>query len=125
MYGSKIKLLDELMEHLGDSQGNDLKSMLDESKMPAEGEMELGEDGKPKGLKIESVEIMGKKPEIDDVAVADAANDPKKKTLGETIGYPGFEKKKPTAMLEEGMSDMLGEKELDDEELAELLSKYV
>jgi hypothetical protein len=111
MYNSKIKVLDELMDHLGDSQGNDLKSLLDESKRPPE----LGED--PNGLKIESVEIMGKKPE-EDVASNEG------KTLGESIGYPGFEKKKPTAM-NEGMEGLLGEDELSDEELAELLRQHV
>jgi hypothetical protein len=116
MYGSKIKLLDELMEHLGNSQGSDLKSLLDESKKPP---MEMEED--PKGLKIQSVELMGKDPEITDVA--DASDG--KKTLGESIGYPGFPKGKAMedAPGEVAMND--GERELDDDEIAQLLSKYV
>lgn len=128
MYGKKIKVLDELIDHLNNSQGDDLHSLLEESRKSKEMESpELGPDGKPKGLKIESVEIMGKKPDFNDMAndaMADASDS--RKTLGETIGYPGFIKKKPTALLEEGMGDHLGgEKELDDDELEELIRKYV
>lgn len=115
----KLKVLSELLDHLSDSQGSDLKSLLDSSKNPMEGNPSdealnpLASGEKPQGLKIESVEV------------ADGSDLDKKKTLGETIGYPGFEKqkKKPTAMLEEGLVGD-GEKEMDDDELEELIHKY-
>jgi hypothetical protein len=119
MNALKLKILNELMDHLGESQGGDLKSLLDESKKPKEMEIE----GDPKGLKVESVEIMGK-PE-DEVA----ANEQKEKgdSLGSLIGYPGEPNPKhplpkplkPTAMNESG------DEEMSDDELKELLKQYM
>jgi len=122
----KVKLLDELMDHLSDSQGSDLKGLMDESKNPMENEM--GEDGKPKGLKIESVEIMGKKPEIEDVALND--NKEKGDSLGSLIGYPGEPKPKnplPKPMYPKptAMNEGMGEDEMTDDELKELLKRHM
>lgn len=59
----KMKLLDELLEYLSDSQGNDLKSLAApkapdplESPDPLE---KLGEHP-PKGVAIEKISVMGK-----------------------------------------------------------------
>jgi hypothetical protein len=115
----KVKLLEELMNHLGSSQGGELKSLLDQSRAP--------EDKDPNGVKVESVEIMGDKPKFDqqaDDAIGDVAE--KKKTLGETIGYPGFPKDKKG--LQEGAPDdvaMSNEGDMTDEELEELLRRSV
>lgn len=119
----KMKVLDELIDHLSDSQGGELKSAWDESRMP------------PKGVKVESIEVLGKPKmeEFDDRGghlVADNSGD-KKRTVGEIIGYPGFPKppkeegmkaslSKPTAMLEE-----MPEGEMSDDEFKELMKKYM
>jgi hypothetical protein len=64
-----VERLNETLSHLDGSQADDLKSMLDSSKMPegspeeeaSESPMEeMKEDGKPKGLSIEKVEVLGK-----------------------------------------------------------------
>jgi hypothetical protein len=144
MNSMKLQILKELMDHLSNAQGADLKSLLDQSKQPMHDSPEIGQkdensetDGDdPKGLKIESLEVMKKPKSFDDQAnqaIADASDGSKKKTLGETIGYPGFDKKKPTGLLDESMdsasdradsgmpdSDM---PEMKDEELEELLKR--
>lgn len=97
-----IKLLDELKSHLEMSQGGDLKSLLDQSKMddakvgvenPMEDSLET-DALKPKGLSIEKVEVMGK-PKLDEEL--SEQEDPK--------------------------SLMPGEEEMTPEELEELLKK--
>lgn len=123
----KDKVLEELMTHLSDAQGMDLKALLDESKMPQEMAQPMAEDGDPKGIKIESVEVMGKPGSHDDKVaqmIADASTPSSQKTLGETIGYPGFKKGgKPTASLAgEEMPD--DEDDMTDEELEELARKF-
>src|SRR4051812_21511193 len=67
-----VARLNETLSHLDDSQADDLKSLLDKSKAPElkEGspeeeasespDEEMAEDGKPKGLSIEKVEVLGK-----------------------------------------------------------------
>lgn len=101
MYREKIKLLDDLMDHLGGSQGQDLKSTLDESR-------------KPKGLKVESIEVMNPK--------SVASNG---KTLGEAIGYPGFKKGKSTAMLgDEVPMEGNEDDEPTDDEIEMLMNRY-
>lgn len=73
----KLKILEELLSHMDSSSGMDLKSLLDESKKPAEAspleesgespQAEMDEEGKPKGIAIEKVSVLGKKPgEMDD-----------------------------------------------------------
>lgn len=108
-----MKLLEELMNHLGDSQGSELKTSLDESRMP---KMEIPESG---------LESEGE-PGFDQMA-SDAIGDVAEgeKTLGETIGYPGFGKKQD---LMEGTPDevaMSNEEDMTDEELEELLRRTV
>lgn len=112
MNSMKMKILDEILSHLDDSQGSELKSLLDESKKPMED---------PEGLKIQSVEVM--KPEGEEEELADADQP---QTVGSKIGYPGFpkppKKEKPTAMLGSEISD---EPEMNDDELEELLRKHL
>jgi hypothetical protein len=67
-----VERLNEALSHLDDSQAGDLKSMLDDSKKPSmiEGSQdeegsespsdEAMEDGKPKGLSIEKIDVLGK-----------------------------------------------------------------
>lgn len=60
----KLKLLEELLEHISGSQGNDLKSLLDESKKP-QVEEEVSDSSDPlsevpKGLSGEKVEVLEK-----------------------------------------------------------------
>src|SRR4051812_25043644 len=80
----KLKLIDELMSHLSGMQASDLKGLVDQAKMAKEGspmeEMsespadEMAEDsGKPKGLSVEKVSVMGKPQSFDDKA-KDAIN---------------------------------------------------
>jgi hypothetical protein len=115
MNALKQKILDELMEHLSNAQGGELKSLLDESKKP-----EMGIEGmpgeKPKGLKIESVEVMGK-PKM-------GADDKIKQAI-EDASSP--KKEDPMSMGDEGSeaSKMPGEEEMSDEELQELIKKYL
>jgi hypothetical protein len=124
----KQDLLEELMEHLSGAQAGDLKKMLEEQKAKSMGGEMDPMTGKPKALKIESIELMGGKKPMDDEGHSVADNSGK--TLGEAIGYPGTAKKsKPTAMLgSESQPDDPGQgdddKEMDDDELKELLKKY-
>ncbi len=60
MNSLKLKLIEELLEHLSGSQGNELKSMLDELKIP-------------KDLSVQKVEIKG---------------DPSKESLDEELKSP-------------------------------------
>jgi|SRR6478609_5139084 len=97
----KLKLINELMDHISTSQGGDLKSMLDEAKMAKEKPMNpLDEATKPKGLAIEKVSVLSKpKPEIEDL------------------------QKKPSPFGDSTASD--SEPEMSDDELKELLAKYL
>jgi hypothetical protein len=77
----KIKLIEELLGYLRSSQGGDLKSLLDEKRKPMEAEVSVPEmeTDKPKGLKVESVEIMkpeksGADQEVDE-AIGDVEKD--------------------------------------------------
>lgn len=99
-----IKLLDELRSHLDMSQGMDLKSMLDQSKM---GESQVGvenpdeealetDENEPKGVSMEKVSLMGK---------------------------PAIPGEKESAMEEDGMDKLPGEEEMSEDELEELLKK--
>lgn len=109
----KLKLVEELMHHLGGSQGREFKGMLDASKMPKEGspleealespKEEALEDGKPKGISVEKVSIMGKP--------AKAAH-----MMG------GDEKMAPPAEMTPKDGGQ-AEDEMSDDELRELLSK--
>jgi hypothetical protein len=111
MNSLKVKLLDQLMSHLTDSQGRDLKELLDQSKMPMEGSpLEEAMDGpkeallkgdKPKGISIEKVEVLGK---------------PKDPTQGQ------FDEKADQAIQD---ATSAGEEEMSDDELEELLSQYL
>lgn len=105
----KKQLLDEVLEHLAGSQGKDLKSLLDEDrnpKPPIEGSPEeealenpsdeAAEDGKPKGIAIEKVKVMGKPTSFNDDA--------------------------KDALDAKGLS---GDQEISDSELEELLKKYL
>lgn len=113
----KVKLLEELLSHLSSSQGMDLKSLLDQSKKPPmmEGSPEeealespkdeMMEDGKPKGLSIEKVSVLGKKP-----------GTPGMDDMPDKSGGVGVEKA--------GMDGMGGDDpEMSDDELEELLKK--
>jgi hypothetical protein len=114
MNAMKLKILNELIDHLSASQGGDLKSMLDESKKPnplasGDGDDEeglkdkFGNPIKPKGIAIEKISVMGKpKPDISDIVNKKA---------------PGMFPEEP-----EGADD---EKEMNDDELKELIAKYL
>lgn len=117
--GLKQKILDEIMEHIGSSQGNDLKSLLDQSKMPQEDPMakmgdpmdkgdEMDEMGKPKGLSVEKVSVLGK------------PDDSKMNPLSGQSDDISDELTKPDDMSMKGDDD-----ELSDDELEELLKKLV
>lgn len=106
----KMKLIEELMSHLDSSQGGDLKSMMDMDKNkagvgadPLGEEEEMDEMGKPKGIMVKKVSIMGKKPEMEEGS----------------LGKMGHE-----------MNDVAGvgespEEEMSDDELSELLKKVL
>jgi hypothetical protein len=69
-----IRVLEEILEHLKSSQGDDLKSRLDDSRKPMLPEESSEEEaleqpqeeeiedqlGKPKGIEVEKVGILGK-----------------------------------------------------------------
>lgn len=113
MNAMKLKLLEELLTHLTSSQGNDLKSLLD-AKKPEMAEMpeEMDEDGKPKGIAIEKVSVMGKPKQSFDDKASDA--------------IAGFNKKPMEDESDEGMLESMGgENEMNDEELEALLKKYL
>lgn len=63
-----IGLLDELRDHLSNSQGMDLKGLMDSEKMPKPDPM--GED--PKGVAVEKVSLMGQPMESEDAAMDSA-----------------------------------------------------
>jgi hypothetical protein len=91
MNSMKLKLLEEILGHLSDSQANDLKSLLDESKNPPidplkkmapEKEGDMDDKGKPKGISIEKVELMGKpRAQLDDLGDRDDMEDDLKDDL--------------------------------------------
>ncbi len=87
----KLKLIQELIDYLKESQGSDLKSLLDEKRKPLESESPISEMevGKPKGLKVESVEIMkAPKKEGDqevDQAIQDADSDEEEELSDEDL----------------------------------------
>jgi hypothetical protein len=110
----KLKLVGELMEHLHHLQAQDLKELLDKSRMPVkepgempldgtkmadgsdyEDDLEHGSVKAPKGISVEKVEVIGKPAE--DAEMVDAAS-PEKSIEPE-------------------------EKDLSDDELEELMAK--
>jgi hypothetical protein len=108
----KLKLLEEILSHLSDSQGGDLKSLLDESKKPQL--PEVLDDGSsrdgledPKGIAVEKLKVTAnpEKPDFDskvDDAIADSDS------------------------AEHSPSEhQSGEEEMSDDELKELLGKYL
>ncbi len=137
MSSMKMKLIEEILNHMDKSQGMDLKGMVDKSKEPLEEALESPEeaalegDEKPKGLSVEKISILGKPDhKIDEVASNDDAKELEKKgSIGSQINYPGMPKpkSKPTAMNDAlGDSDELSEHdEMSDDELKELLNKYM
>jgi hypothetical protein len=75
----RLKALEGLLDYLSGLQGGDLKSLMDGSQKPMEGdpmeesmespkdemlEDKMGMDGKPKGISVEKVAIMGEKPKL-------------------------------------------------------------
>jgi hypothetical protein len=117
----KMKVLDQLLEHLDDSQGMDLRDALEKTR-------------EPKGLKVESVEIMGDKPEIVDVADngdQGPSLDPEKvkqfqKGFNESGGWQPERWKKN---LKEGLgitsqNEMEPSMDMGDDELEELMSRF-
>ncbi len=137
MNAMKMKLIEEILSHMDNSQGMDLKGLMDEAHKPKEGSpleeaLESPEEGamegdKPKGLSVEKVSILGK-PD-DDVASNEKDKTehtfPGGGTLGTRIGYPGSPKPKPMPKTT-AMADPSGEhEEMSDDELKELLNKYM
>lgn len=74
----RLKALEGLLDYLSGLQGGDLKSLMDGSQKPMEGdpieesmespkdemmEDKMGMDGKPKGIAVEKVSLLGK-PEV-------------------------------------------------------------
>lgn len=125
----KLKILEQLLSHLSGSQGMDLKAMLDESKMPKEG-MDKMDDmansdspdemdamGKPKGLKVESVEIMGKPKGMG----MDKSNPLASGDKPEMMDKMGMDK---MGMKDSSTSDSSSDPEMTDEEFEELLKKF-
>lgn len=101
MDSMKMKLLDELLSHLADSQGDDMKSsmamkpmmdgkmggMMDKPEDPMEKEMPMDDDDMSgKGVSVEKVSLMGK-PGFNDKA------DMAMKAMGKPgdEGMPGME----------------------------------
>lgn len=140
MNSIKTKVLDEIFEHLSGSQGRDLKGLLDES-MAAPSIVE-SED--PKGLKIESLEVMGGPTSYDDKvnqAIGEVASnnqspriDPKKAAQFEKgFNESGFQPERWKKNLKEGLGlsasnadlgESMTEPEMSDEELDELMRRY-
>lgn len=110
----KAKLFDEVMEHLSNSQGSDLKSAFDKMNMPKEEGMEDGGmDMMPKdGMAIEKVKV-GMSP-------MDKESMESKAPLGKGQAGTGAE---PKGMDEMGAVD--DGDEMDDDEIKEMLSKYM
>lgn len=121
MLDRKRQLIEELLNHLDSSQGSDLQALIEASKKPTDDPMAM--DGKPKGLAIEKVSVMGK-PGMDDpgkggMPEPDADDLPGKgdedSKLMTSLGInPGME-------AEGGQ----GDDEMSDDELKELLEKYL
>jgi hypothetical protein len=117
----KMKLIEEILDHLSDSQGGDLKSLLDDSKkasMPSMPDEEMEPDGKPKGISIEKVSVMGKKPSIDEIASGKDGSDMEEKM--ESPSEKEAEMKDPMMEAKEG-----DEPEMSDDELEEMLKSYL
>lgn len=132
----KLKLLEELMEHMKSREAGGLKGMLEASKAPPEGTsmeekmespeeealeeaMGEGDKDKPKGIEIEKVSLMAK-PKIPGISMG------KHRTM-----FPGpkdgdlqalIDKKTGKGMDHESPSEE--DSEMTDEELKELMSKY-
>lgn len=104
--GMKQKILDEIMEHIGSSQGNDLKSLLDQSKMP---------DPSMKDGMGSDMGSMGKPDDMDGKA----------NPLSGKPGMPGMDDKMGDISDELTQPDDMkdDDSELSDEELEELLKK--
>lgn len=119
MNAMKMKILEELLSHLDDSQGGDLKSLLDQGKNPPMDPLKdddgdddsldsIGKDpSDPEGLKMKSVEVIGKPKSFDDKAggaIADISGDKSDNPLTGSSG---------------------GDSEMTDDEFEELLKKQL
>lgn len=118
----KMKLVQELLDHLDSSQGSDLKDLVSQMKQKALNPVSPDDsmDGKPKGIQIESVKLIGKKPGMSgmddndpstDAGSDDSSSMPVKDALDEASG------------LDSGSSG--DHDEMSDDELEELLKKLV
>src|SRR6478672_11737753 len=126
----KMRVIEELLNHLSDSRAGDLKSLMDKQKSAGVG-IEPEGDEDPKGLKIESVEVMGKPlgEDMDELAENDMSKSPtidpeKAKQMQKGATESGFQPDKWKKNLKEGLglsqndpSLMKDEDEMDDDEL--------
>lgn len=95
------QLIEELLEHLNNSQGDDLHSLVQASKKPMPADPV--ESDKPDGLAIEKVSVMGKP--------VDGCDDDSK--MMADLG------------IKPGADDGAQEDDMSDDELKELLAKYL
>lgn len=110
----KKRILDEILKHLGQSQGEELRELLEEARkpkdpMPESNPPEESSEEKPQGISIEKVEVLKPKENFDD-----KAND----AIREISKRPGSQSEPSEAL-------MPGESEMSEDELEELLSKYL
>lgn len=121
----KEKILEEIMGHLDMSSGEDLKALIQKSKAEKEvPEVEGMEDqeqaplakfGKPKGIEIEKLSVLGK-PKMNKSNPLSGKGD-QMDELAEDLGG------KSKMALGEGSDEM--SPEMSDDELKELISKYL
>src|SRR5690242_16432678 len=102
-------LLDEVMQYMDHKKGQGLKELLEQAKMAKASPEMPGMGEKPKGLSIEKVSIMGKKPGMEGMHPHDAK-------VEEALD----EMKKPMDMENKPDGD-----DMSDDELKELISKYL
>lgn len=117
-----LNRLDELTSHLNDSQGNDLKSRLDALRKPKMVEDDIPDDLKPKGIEIKKVSVLGKPENYDDkVDEAIRGEDDAENPL---LAQATDSERKPDEL---GKGSLTGsdEDEMTDDELDELVAKYL
>jgi hypothetical protein len=113
MLDKKKQLVEELLAHLDMAQGEDLKSLIDSKK--------------PK-VSVEKIEVIGKKPGMDDMdsKVNDAINGIESPEQEESEGAAHEAMESPDMeKSEHAMEGMGDDDKLSDEDLKEMLKKYL
>lgn len=108
----KRKLVEELLSHIDTSEGGDLKKLIEQAKAPKDVEA----FGKPKGVSVENVEVIGPEKEEEEAVSEEMPLE----------GQPGHEEaESPKMKAAEAALHKADDEELSEDELQELLKHYL